>query len=56
MEKQVIQVRGSLVVMEDLFGKSDWVKLWRILMSLAGSGESKILFLCYLNLSISPTL
>lgn len=42
--------------MEDLFGKSDWIKLWRILTSLVGSGESKLLFLCFLNLSISSTL
>lgn len=49
MEKQVFQVRGGLetskVVMENLFGRSDWVKSWRISMSLVGSGEFKILYL-----------
>lgn len=49
IEKLVFQVRGNLetrkVVMEDLFGKSDWVKLQRILMSLVGSGESKTFYL-----------
>lgn len=56
MEQQVVQVRGSLetwkIITEGLFGKGDWVKLWRILMSFVGRGESKILLLWCWNLSI----
>lgn len=37
------------MVMEDLFGKSNWVKWWRILTSLVGSAESNILLPFYLN-------